>query len=108
MIFFENESLRRILEQHIPTYIRIIFGQCHVTFPYKEMLSFFGPCHVTFPYMERLSFSGSFVQKVIVFCFSDSFVQKTTQQSDGSCKVTSDASFYTNCSKNSLFISADI
>ncbi len=70
--------------------------------------------------MESLSFFGSFVQKVKVSCFSDSFVQKTTQQKrifsgrelafgrqDGSCDVTSDSSFYTTYSKNSLFISAN-
>ena len=55
------------------------------------MLSFSGHCHVIFPYMEPLSFFGRFVQKVTVPCFSDSFVQKTTQQSDGSCKVRSDS-----------------
>ena len=61
--------------------------------------------------MEPLSFFGRFVQKVKVSCFSDSFVQKTTQQKrasaegtrggrerkrtvgrqDGSCNVTSDS-----------------
>ena len=61
-----------------------VFGHCHVTFPYKEIISFFGHCHVTFPYMEPLSFFGRFVQKVIVSCFSDSFVHKTTQQK-GAC-----------------------
>ena len=80
-----------ILELHFVTYIRIVFGHCHVTFPYKEILSLFGHCHVTFPYMEPLSFFGRFVQKVNVSCFSESFVQKTTQQSDGSCNVTSDS-----------------
>ena len=78
------------LELHILTYMRIFFGHCHVTFPYKEIFSFSGPCHVTFPYMERLFFFRRFVQKVIVSYFSDSFVQKTTQQSGGSCNVTSD------------------
>ena len=67
-----------ILELHLLTYIRIYFSHCHVTFPYKEILSFFAHCHVTFSYMELYSFSGRFVQKVIVSCFSDSFVQKTT------------------------------
>ena len=38
-------------------------------------------------------FFGTFVHKVIVSCFSDSFVQKMTQQSDGSCNVTSDSQF---------------
>ena len=95
-----------ILELHIVTYIRIFFGHCHVTFPYKEILSFFGPCHVTFPYKEPLSYSGRFVQKVIVSCFSDSFVQETAQQSDGSWNVTNDSQFYANYSKNSLSISA--
>ena len=34
--------------------------------------------------MEPLSFFGMFVQKVIVSCFSDTFVQKTTQQKGAS------------------------
>ena len=63
-----------------------------MTCPYKEILSFFGHCHVTFPYMEPLSFCGRFAK---VSCFSDSFVQKTTQQkgasADGSCNVTTDS-----------------
>ena len=80
-----------ILALHFVTYIRMFFGHCHVTFPYKEIRSFSGPCHVTFPYMEPLPFFGRFVQKVIVSCFSESFVQKPTQQSDGSCNVTSDS-----------------
>ena len=50
---------------------------------------FFGDCHGTFPYMEPLSFFGRLVQKVIVSCFSDSFLEKTTQKSDSSCNVTS-------------------
>ena len=41
--------------------------------------------------MELLSFFGQIIQKLKVSCFSDSFVQKTTQQSDGSCNVTSDS-----------------
>ena len=36
-------------------------------------------------------FFGRFVQKVGVFCFSDSVVQKTTRQKDGSCNITSDS-----------------
>ena len=82
-----------ILELHIVTYIDTFFGHCHVTLPFREIVSIFGPCHVTFPYMERLSFYGRFVQKVIVFCFSDSFVHKTAQQSDGSCTITNDSQF---------------
>ena len=91
------------------------FGHCHVTFPYKEILSFFGHCHVTFPYMELLSSIGRFAQKVIVSCFSDSFVEKTTQQkgasAEGSLRTGGKMaavmlqvipSFYTNYSKSSL------
>ena len=85
-----------ILELHVLTYIRIFFVYCHVTFPYKEILSFFRPCHVTFPYMELLSFFGGFVQKLILSCLSDSFVQERTQQSDVSCNDTSDSQFFTN------------
>ena len=53
-----------ILELLFVTYIRIFFGHCHVAFPYKEPLSFL----------------SRFAQNVTVSCFSDSFVQKTTQQ----------------------------
>ena len=54
-----------------------------MTFPYKDILSLFGNCHVAFPYVEPFSFFSSVEQKLVVFCFSDSFVQQTTQQSDG-------------------------
>ena len=82
--FFLKECLRMILELHI------FFGPCHVTFPYKENLSFFVHCHVTLQYMGPLSSLGRFVQKVIASCFYDSFVLKKTQESDGSCNFTSD------------------
>ena len=42
--------------------------------------------------MEPLSFFGRLVQKLKVLCFTDSFVQKATQQSDGSCNVAEDFS----------------
>ena len=74
------------LELHFVTYIRMFFGHCDVTFPYKEIPSFFCHCHVTFPYMEPLSSFGRFVQKVKVSYFSDSFVQKTTQQKGASAE----------------------
>ena len=38
-----------------------------------------------------ISFSANVVQKIVILCFSDLFVQKTIQQSTGSCKVTSDS-----------------
>ena len=77
--------------------------------------------------MEPLSFFARFVQKVKVSCFSDSFVQKTTQRkgasAEGSLRKGAEgvrqggkmaavilqviSSFYTNYSKNSLFISAN-
>ena len=76
-----------------------------MTFQYEEILSFFGHCHVTFPYMEALSFFGRFVLKVIVSCFSDSFVQKRTQQSDSSYTVTSDSQLlYKSFKKQSLYL----
>ena len=82
-----------LLKLHFVTYIRIFFGHCHVSFPYKE------------PH----SFPGSFVQNVIVPCFSDPFVQITTQQSDVICNVTSDSQvsykFYT---KQRLYFSKHI
>ena len=93
--YVSEGKLKNDFELHFNTYIRISFDHCHVTCPYKEILSFFGHCHLTFPYMEPVSFFGRFVQKVIVSCFSDSFAQKTTQQkgasADGSCNVTSDS-----------------
>ena len=109
-----------ILELHFVTCLRMFFGHCHVTFPYKEIPSFFGPCHVTFPYMEPLSFFGRFVQKIKESYFSDSFVQKARQHKGASAERSLSTggkmaavmlqvipSFYTNCSKNSLFISAN-
>ena len=64
--------------------------------------------------MELLSFFGRFVQKLIVSCFSDSFVPKTTQQKGASADGKEAAvmlqvipTFYTNYSKSSLFISAN-
>ena len=73
---------------------------------YKRI--FFGHCYVTFPYMRSLSFFGRFVQKVIASCFSESIVQKTTQQSDAGCNVPSFCTNYSIYSKISLFISANI
>ena len=92
------------LELHFVTFICISFGDCRVIFAYKEILCFFGHCHVTFPYMEPISFYGNLGQNIIVSCFSDSFVQKTTQKSDGSCSVTVIPSHHTSFSKNSFFI----
>ena len=57
--------------------------------------------------MEPLSIFGRFVQKVIVSCFSDSFVQKTTQESYGSCNVTSGSQFLFKFFKNNRFNSAN-
>ena len=70
--------------------------------------------------MEPLSFFGRFVQKVILSCFSDSFVQKTAQQketsAEGSLRTGGKmaavmlqviSSFYTSYSKNRLFVSAN-
>ena len=93
--YFSEWKVKNDFELHFVSYIRISFNHCHVTFPNKEILSFFGHCHVTFLYIEPLSFFGRIVQKIKVSCFSDSFVQKATQQKgasvDGSCNVTSDS-----------------
>ena len=96
-----------ILELHFLTYIRIFFGHGYVTFPYKEIPSFLGHCHLTFPYMELLSFFGRFVQKVKVSCFSDSFVRKRRNNQMAAVMLQVSPSFYTNYSKNRLFISAN-
>ena len=47
------------------------------------------------------------MRKVVVFCFWDSFVQKTTQQTDCSCSVTSNSQLVRKVFKSSLFISAN-
>ena len=57
--------------------------------------------------MEPLSFFGRFVQEVILSCFSDSFVQKNELQRMAAVMLQVIPSFYTNYSKNSLFISAN-
>ena len=102
-----------ILELLFVTYIRIFYGHCHVTFPYKEILSYFSDCHVTVPYTDLHSFCVWFVQKVLVSCFSHSFVQKTAQQKQASADdklaavmLQSIPSFYAKISEKSLFISA--
>ena len=50
---------------------------------------------------------GRFVKKAKVSCFSDSFLQKTTQQSDGSCKITSDSQLLYKFVRKHRFISAN-
>ena len=57
--------------------------------------------------MVTLSFSGRCVQDVIVFCYSDSFNQKKTQQSDGSCNVTSDSQLLNKLFKKQSFFSGN-
>ena len=57
--------------------------------------------------MEPFSFFDRFLQKVIVSCFSDSFLQKTTQNQMAAVMIQVIPSFYTNYSKNSPFISAN-
>ena len=51
-------------------------------------------------------FFGKFVQKLSLSCFLDSFVQKTTQQSDSRCNARSDSQLLRKVFKNSLFKSA--
>ena len=68
---------------HFVTYLRILFGHCHVKNPYMEPFSFFGHCHVTFPYMEPISFFGRFVQNVIVSCFSSHSFRQFLSQPKG-------------------------
>ena len=56
--------------------------------------------------MELFSIFSRFLQNVVVFCFSESIFQKTTQQSDGGCNVTSDSNFNAKCSKKQTFLSS--
>ena len=84
------------------------YSHCHLTFPYKEIQSFFANCHVPFPDIELLSIFGRFVQKIVLFSFADSFVQKTTQQPDGSCNVTSVSQLLFKVFKKQPFFCKDI
>ena len=96
-----------ILELHFGTYIRIFFGHCHVTIPYKEMLSFFSHCHMTFSYTETLSFFGRFVQKVIISRFSSFFFRKRRNNQKAAPRLQMILIFQTNYSKKTLFVSAN-
>ena len=57
--------------------------------------------------MEPLSVFGSFVQQVLVSCFSDSFVHRTTQQLDSTCRVTSGSQLLFKLFTKQSFISAN-
>ena len=85
-----NESWRKILELQLVSYIRIFFGHCHVTFPYKEPLSFF----------------GRFVQKLKVTCFQIHLFRNWPNSQMAAVMLQVIPSVYTNYSQNSLFISA--
>ena len=58
--------------------------------------------------MELLSLFGWFVQKVIGSCFQIHFFKKKTQQSDGSCNVTSDSQLLYKLFKKNLFFPANL
>ena len=80
-----------ILEQQFVTYICIILGQCHVTFPFMETLSFF----------------GRFVQKIIESCFQIHLFRKRLNNHMAAVMLQVIPSFYTYFSKNSIFISSN-
>ena len=108
-----------ILELNFVTYIRMFLSLSRdISISGDSFL--FGHCHLTFPHMELLTFFGRFVKKVIVSCISSWFVQKTMEQKGVSAEqslrtrgkmaaviIQVIPSFYTICSKNSLFISAN-
>ena len=81
------------LELQLVTYILFFFGQCHVSFPYKEIPPASGHFHVTFPYV-RAFFFGRFLQEVLVFYFQEWIARKTTQQSEGSCNAKNDSQLF--------------
>ena len=62
-----------------------------MTIPEKKILSFFGHFQVTSPYVDPVSCFDRFVHKVLDFCFPDSYAQKTTHQSGGSCNAKIDS-----------------
>ena len=96
-----------LLELQFVTYIRIFLAIVTGDLQKRTLCPFFGHCHVTFPNKDTLSFFARFVQKVVLSCFSDSFVQKTTQQADGSFNATSDSQLSNKLLKNSFFISSN-
>ena len=57
--------------------------------------------------MKLLSFFGRFVQKRIVSCFSDAFVQRQRNNQMAALMLQLIPSFYTNYSENSLLFSAN-
>ena len=63
----------------------------------------FGHRDVTFPYTNLLSFFDKLLEKVVGFCYSDSFVQKANQQSDARFNVTSDSQVLYKLFKTRLF-----
>ena len=75
-------------------------------FLYKENLSFVSHCHVKFPYKKPVSLFGGFVQKLVGLCFSDLFVQNTSQQPDASGSITSDSQLLCKVFRKHGFISA--
>ena len=58
-------------------------------------------------YMEAHYSVGEIVHRTIVLCFSDSFVQKTSQQSDRSCKIPHDTQFFRRFFEKTFFSSAN-
>ena len=96
-----------VLEPQFVTYLRLLFGLFHVTFPYRKILYISGPCHLTCPYMKSLCFFGRFVEKVIVSCFSDSLVKQILKNQMAAAMIQVILSVYTNYSKNSFFVSAN-
>ena len=71
------------------------FVHCHVIIPNKEIFSY--------SLSRDNSFFGRLLQKVVKLCYSDSFLQKTTQQLDGSCNDTSHTQILCKLFKNCRF-----
>ena len=55
-------------------------------------------------FIWNLIFFETFVQRVVIVCFSPSFIQKTTQQSDGICNATSDSQLICKLFKKQPFL----
>ena len=95
-----------ILELLFITYIRIFFGHCHVTFPYKEILSFVGYCHVTFPYKYVFFILGNSLCSSKICCFQIHFVTSSRKIQMAAIMLQTIPRFYAKISGKSLFISA--
>ena len=104
--YFSEWKLKKDFGAAFRYFFTHLFCHCHVTFPYKEILSFVGHCHMTFPCMQPLSFFGRFLQKVIVSVFQIHLFRKRRNYQMAAIVKQSIPSYYTKFSEKSSSVSA--